>query len=182
MCTVTQQNKLLITRHQYQQDTVSGTIPFPASISIEEETNIHVDNQFHNHPVVSSQTHIFQDGISAKGGAQIIFSIDLLCITNDCKHRQDQSPCISCRSTLSRLTSLFANTICLVSYFLTFSGLMDDCLTQSRMTPNHDLQMKDSSLFQIGSRCELKYFFQIGQSRKKLDPALHFWEFPQGEG
>lgn len=41
------------------EDTASVMVPFTASISIEEEKNIHVDNQLHNHLIVSCQIHNF---------------------------------------------------------------------------------------------------------------------------
>lgn len=42
-----------------KEDTASVMVPFTASISIEEEKNIHVDNQLHNHLTVSCQIHNF---------------------------------------------------------------------------------------------------------------------------
>lgn len=41
------------------EDTASVMVPFTTSISIEEEKNIHVDNQLHNHLTVSCQIHNF---------------------------------------------------------------------------------------------------------------------------
>lgn len=115
-------------------------VPFPTSTSIEEEKNIHVDNQFHNHPAVSSQTHIFQDGTSAKGGAQItlIFCVSQMTANTDriTHHVSAAGPPLSSPLCLQILSIL------LFSHLLMS---LDDCLIQSRMAPNHNLQTKNSS-------------------------------------
>lgn len=43
---------------------------------------------------------------------------------------------------LSRFTTLFANTVCSLIFSPSLS--LDDCLIQSRMAPNHNLQTKNS--------------------------------------